>query len=577
MSQGHLRWALAYVRPYAGALAPVVVLSLLGTAFSLVLPYLSRALVDDGLLGRDFATLLRIVAIFLGITALSFVFNVIAGLRYTRVSADILFDMRLDLYTHLQRLSPRFYASTRLGDIVSRINNDIGEVQRVTSESALGWLGNVVYLVGTVGMLVWLDVRLFLVGLIMVPPSVWALARYRRRLEDSVRVLRERSADIGSFLIETFLGMRLVVGSNAQQREATRFRSHNDAFVRSLLSMRLLSYLAGGLPALLLGLGTAIVFLYGGWRVIAGATTLGTFVAFMAYQMRLLTPVQGLMGIYANLASAQASLARVRQLFETQPDVTEPTDPIRVETAHGVLDLEHVRFGFGNRLVLDDVSLRIESGQVVALIGASGSGKSTLADLLIRNLDPDAGQIRLDGRDLRTLSLEDLRHHVVVVDQDPFVFHASVAENVRYARPTATDAEVAAALDAAGLAELVATLSDGVDTIVGERGRSLSAGERQRLAVARAFLADPAGLVLDEATGALDPATEARVLAGYDALMRGRTTIVITHRPALAQRAHRIILLRDGRIVADGPPEVLAARDPAYRALFDERAAAPIA
>lgn len=568
-----LRWAMAYVRPYAGELTPVVLLSLGGTALSLVLPYLTRLIVDGALLGRDMGMLLRVVGLFLGITALSFLFNVAAGMRYTRVSADILFDMRLDVYRHLQRLSPRFYADTRLGDIVSRVNNDIGEVQRVTAEAALGWLGNVVYLVGTVAMLVWLDVRLFLVGMVALPPSLWALVRYRRRLEDRVRELRERSADIGSFLIETLLGMRIVVGANAQEREAARFRRHNDAFVRSLLSMRWLTYMAGGLPALLLAAGTAVVFVYGGSRVISGAVTLGTFVAFMAYQVRLLAPVQGLMGIYANLATARASLARVNELLRTRPDVAEPPTPRRLERVRGELELETVRFGFDGRMILDEVSLSIPSGQVVAMLGASGSGKSTLADLVVRNLDPADGAVRLDGVDLRELSLADVRRHIAVVDQDPFVFHATIAENVRYARPDASDAEIAAAIRAAGFGPVVAAQPDGMDTVVGERGRRLSAGERQRLAIARAFLADPAVLVLDEATGSLDPATEANVLAGYEALMRGRTTIMITHRPAVAQAADRIITIRDGRVVEDSlrtPPsghspssEMAAAPQPA--------------
>lgn len=565
----HLRRALAYVRPYAGALVPVLVLSLAGTALGLVLPYLSKLMIDDAILGRDFPTLVRIVGLFIVITVLSFGTNVASGMRYTRVSANILFDMRLALYRHLQRLSPRFYAATPLGDIVSRINNDIGEIQRVTADAALGWLGNVLFLIGTVAMLIWLDPRLFLVGLAALPPSLWALVRYRRQLERRVTDLRERSADIGSFLIETLQGVRLVVASNAQEREGDRFRDHNDRFVRSLLSMRWFTYLAGGLPGLLLQAGTAAVFLYGGYLVITGVTTLGTFVAFMAYQMRLLSPVQALMGLYANLASARASLVRVHELLDTRPDVEECDAPARLPNASGALSLENVRFGFGRGpAVLDGVSLEIPAGQIVALVGASGSGKSTLADLLVRQLDPESGRVLLDGRDLKELALEDVRRLVTVVEQDPFIFHTSIAENVRYARPEATDQEVAAALEAAALDGLIASLPDGLDTVVGERGRQLSAGERQRLAVARAFLAQPAVLVLDEATGALDPASEGRVFAGYDALMRGRTTVLITHRPELAKRADRAVVIRDGHIVQDGPPAELSARIGPYRALF---------
>jgi len=565
----HFRRALRFVRPYVGALVPVVVLSLCGTVLNLYLPYLSRALVDDALMGGDQGALVRIVGLFVGVTVLSFGMSVTSGMRYTRVSADILFDMRLELYRHLQRLSPRFYARARLGDVVSRINGDIGEIQRVTAEVALAWFGHVVTLVGTVAMLVWLDARLFLVGMVALPPSLWALVRYRRRLEDRVRDLRERSADIGTFLIETLQGMRTVVGANAQEREVGRFRVRNDGFVDALLSMRLFTYLAGGLPGLLLSAGTAAVFLYGGYRVIAGVTTLGTFVAFMAYQMRVLAPVQGLMGLYSNLATARASLVRVHELLDTPVDVVEPETPVSLPSARGDLALEGVRVGFGRGGdVLDGVDLAIPAGSLVAVVGASGSGKSTLIDLLSRQLDPDAGRVLLDGHDLRGLAVADVRRHVAVVEQDPFIFHSSVADNVRYARPAASAAEVSEAIEAAGLAPLIKALPQGVETVVGERGRELSAGERQRLAVARAFLADPTVLVLDEATGALDPASEAAVLRGYEALMRGRTTVVITHRLELARQADRVVVVKDGRIVEDGPPEVLEARGAGFRDLF---------
>jgi ATP-binding cassette subfamily B protein len=568
-----LKRALAYVRPYAGALVPVILLSLLGTGLSLILPYLSKAIVDDGILAGDFPALIRIIGLFIGITALSFAANVASGMRYTRVSADILFDMRLALYRHLQRLSPRFYAGRPLGDIVSRINNDIGEIQRVTAETALAWFGNVLFLVGTVAMLVILDWRLFLVGLIALPPSLWALVRYRRQLETRVRDLRERSADIGTLLIETIQGMKLVVGSNAQEREVGRFSERNDRFVSSLLSMRWYTYLAGGFPGLLLQVGAAGVFLYGGYRVIDGAMTLGTFVAFMAYQTRLLSPVQALMGLYANLASARASLVRVHELLDTPPDVLQTAEPVRLRGAEGALELEDVRYGFGRgEPVLDGASLRVPAGQVLAIVGASGSGKSTIADLLVRQADPDDGVVRLDGHDLRTLSLTDLRRLVATVDQSPFVFHASIASNVRYANPDASDVELQAAVSAAALDALVDRLPDGLETVVGERGQQLSAGERQRVAVARAFLADPAVLILDEATGALDPSSEERLLEGFEALMRGRTTILITHRAELARRADRAIVVQDGRIAQDGRPDDLAARPGAYREIFGEEA-----
>ena len=565
----HFRRALSFVRPYGWALAPVVGLSLLGTGLGLVLPYLSKLLVDDALVAQDFGALLNIVGLFVGITAASFLMNVLSGMRYTKVSADILFDMRLDLYRHLQRLSPRYYAKTPLGDVVSRINGDIGEIQRVTAEATLAWLGQLIALVGTVGMLIYLDVRLFIAGLITLPPALFFLLRYRRQLETRVRDLRERSADIGTFLIETLQGMRAVVGANAQEREVDRFRNKNDSFVDALLSMRLFTYLAGGLPGLLLTTGTGIVFLYGGYRVIDGATTLGTFVAFMAYQMRLMAPIQGLMGLYSNLATARASLVRVHEIRDSPPEVIEAAASKSLPVCKGELTLEEVHYGFGRGgEVLAGINLVIPAGQVLAIVGTSGSGKSTIADLLCRQLDPDEGRILLDGNNLCDLFLSQVRRHVAVVEQSPFIFHATVAENVRYARPEATEADVQQAIHAAGLSDLMASMPEDINTVVGERGSQLSAGERQRVAIARAYLAEPSVLIFDEATGALDPMSEAAVLSGYDALMRGRTTVLITHRIDLARQADRVVVLKNGRVAEDGRLSDLETQGTAFRDIF---------
>ena len=565
----HFRRALGFVRPYGWALAPVVALSLLGTGLGLVLPYLSKLLVDDALVAQDFGALLRIVGLFVGITAASFLMNVLSGMRYTKVSADILFDMRLDLYRHLQQLSPRYYAKTPLGDVVSRINGDIGEIQRVTAEATLAWLGQLIALVGTVGMLIYLDLRLFIVGLITLPPALFALLRYRRQLEARVRDLRERSADIGTFLIETLQGMRAVVGSNAQEREVDRFRNKNDSFVDALLSMRLFTYLAGGLPGLLLTTGTGVVFLYGGYLVIDGATTLGTFVAFMAYQMRLMAPIQGLMGLYSNLATARASLVRVHEVLDSPPEVVEANPAKSLPVCKGEVTFEEVHYGFGRGgEVLTGVNLVIPAGQVLAIVGTSGSGKSTIADLLSRQLDPDKGRILLDGNNLCDLFLAQVRTHVAVVEQSPFIFHATVAENVRYARPEAAEAEVRQAIHAAGLSDLIASMPEDINTVVGERGSQLSAGERQRVAIARAYLSEPSVLIFDEATGALDPMSEAAVLSGYDALMRGRTTVLITHRINLARQADRVVVLKNGRVAEDGLLSDLETQGTAFRDIF---------
>lgn len=573
-----LRRAFAYLVPYWRRLVLVMAISLLSTVLSLVTPYLSKDLVDRALLGRDLAALQRIVFLFAALGLLSYALNVVSGLRYTRVSAEILFDMRLSLYEHLQRLSPRFYARTRMGDIVARINSDIGEIQRVAAEAALAWVGNVLFLIGCVAMLLWLDWKLALLTAAVMPLSLGALVVYRRRLEQRVAVVRQRSADIGSFLIETLQAHTLVVASNAQVRETGRFRRFNDAFIDALMGMQRVSYLAGGLPGLILSLGASAVFLYGGWRVVEGTLTLGTFAAFIAYQMRVMAPVQALMGLYTALATAKVSWHRVLELLDAPIDVQESPTARALASVDGAIRFEGVSLSTERGVtVLDDVSFDCPAGHSVAIVGASGSGKSTIAALILRLIDPERGTIRLDGLDLRDIRLSDLRRHVVLVEQEPVLLHATIAENLRYGlledgrapiAPADQHAALVRAAEAAGVAAFIQGLPAGYDTVVGERGLQLSAGERQRLALARAFLANPSVLVLDEPTAALDPLSERAVVEGYRAVMRGRTTLVISHRRDVALGADRAIVLEDARVVEAGRPFDLLSQGGAFSRLF---------
>lgn len=567
-----LRRALQLLGPYWPRLVLVLAISLVSTALALSLPLLSKDFFDRALLGRDATSLARVASLFLLVTVASFVLNVVSGLRYTRVSADILFDMRLAMFRHLLRLSPRFFARTRMGDVMSRINNDLGELQRVSAEVTLSTAGNVLFLAGSVAMLVWLDWRLFLLSITCAPVSLWALVRYRRRLETEVATVRQCSGDIGSFLIETLQAARLVVTANAQEREAHRFAQKNDSFVTALMAMQRLTYLSGGLPGLLLALGSGLAFVAGGLRVISGEISMGTFVAFMAYQMRVLTPFQALMGSYASLATARVSLRRVSEILDTAVGVQESPAPVPLGTVRGAIAFEHVSLSSDREtMMLDDVSFVLAPGEVCAIIGPSGGGKSTIADLMLRLVDPDAGCVRLDGHDLRTLALGDVRRAVALVDQQPCLFHASIRENIRYAKPEASDAEVRLAAEHAALEPLLARLPQGLDTVVGERGATLSMGERQRVALARAFLCDPAVLVLDEPSSALDHEAERRVVAGYEAVMRGRTTVVITHRPELASRADRVLVIEAARVVERGKPTELRERGGRFAGFLEAR------
>ena len=563
------RRAFSYIRPYRRRLAVVLLVSLVSTGLSLWLPYLTKTLVDDALVGRNLGALQRVVLLFAAAGAAGFVLTLVSGLQYTRVSAEILFDMRRELYEHLQRLSPRFYASTRLGDIVSRINNDIGEIQRVAAEATLAWVGNVLFLAGAVAILIWMDWRLFLVGLATLPAAAWALVRYRRRVESRVQDVRERSADIGSFLIETLQGVRTVATSNAQAREVSRFTRLNDTFIAALMRLQRVHYLSGGLPAILLGAGTAAVFVYGGWRVVQGTMTLGTLAAFMAYQARVVAPVQALMGLYGALATARVSWRRVAALLDTPAEVVERPGAPELPAVRGHIEFRQVTLSHGRgAAVLDGVSFEAEPGQIVAIVGASGSGKSTIADLLVRLLDPDSGSVRLDGHDLRALRIADVRRHIQAVDQDPVLFHTSIEENVRYSHPSASGAELERALEAAGISRFVSALPDGVRTIVGDRGLALSAGERQRLVLARAFLTAPSILVLDEPSAALDPTAEREVIAGYRQVMRGRTVILISHRLEVIRTADWVVVLDGAQVAEAGPPDVLLNSRGVFATLF---------
>ena len=537
------RRALRFIVPYWPRLVFVLLAGVAATGFGLLQPYISKLLIDDALLKRNLHMLLIVSGMMFGITVLGFVLNILSSYQYVRVSASVLFDMRTALYQHLQTLSPRFWASRKLGDVVSRINNDIAEVQRVSADSLLSVLSNVVFLVGSAAIMIALSPRLFLVSVAAVPASIWALQHYQHRLAARVRTVRERSSDIGSFLLETLLGIRLVVSSRAESREVERFRARNQSFLDALMRMQLTSFLSGAVPGTVLTLSTAAIFLYGGKLVIDGALTTGSLVALMSYHLRLLSPVQNLMSLYSNLVSGGVSLSRVWELFDTRAEIADRPDAKRLGHVRGEIEFDRVSFTYGGDAVLDELSFRVAPGTVCAILGPSGAGKSTLADLLVRFYDPDRGAIRIDGRDLRDVPLADLRGAVLLMDQAPYLFHASVRENIAYARQDATDDEIVKAAQDAAIHERILALPDGYDTIIAERGQTLSAGERQRLALARALLANPRVLILDEPTSALDEANERAIAETLIRVAEGRTAILITHRASLARIAHQTIFL----------------------------------
>jgi len=529
----------------------MLLLSLAGSVLGLAQPYLSKYLVDNALLRRDTHALLVAAVLMFTATTLGFVFSYISGYGYIRLSSSMLFDMRMTVYRHLHTLSPRFFAQARLGDLVSRLNGDVAEVQRISADTFLALLANAVFVVGSLVMMIWLSWKLFVVGIVLIPVSTVLFRFYQQRISRLARELRERSADIGTLFLETLLGVRLVACFNASDYELGRFRLANGSFVRTLLRFQSSSLLGRTVPGTLLTGATIGVFLYGGHQIIHGRLTMGTLVAFMAYHARLLSPVQNLLGLSAALSTARVSLGRVLELLDTQPEVTERPDALPVSDVRGRIEFHRVSLRHQGRAVLENLSFTIPAGCFSVLVGPSGAGKSTIADLIVRLLDPDSGTITLDGFDLRTLRLRDLRETVVLVEQSPHLFHGSLFENIAYANPHARRMVVEEAALAAGLNPLLRRLPAGLGTIAGERGLTLSAGERQRIALARAFLASPDVLVLDEPSAALDAESEQELFQNLRTRFQGRTVLAITHKPFLATAADYVLRIENGRVSED--------------------------
>jgi len=403
--------------------------------------------------------------------------------------------------------------------------------------------------------MMWLNWRLCLVSLMLLPVGGLALRHFQARLTERTKTLRECSATLGSFLIETLMGIRLVISSANEEREAQKFQEHNSSFITALLRMQFLAFMASAAPAMVLTLSTAMVFLYGGRLVIEGHLTIGGLVAFMAYHLRLLSPVQNMLGVYTNLLTGGVSLGRVFSLLDIPPEVIESQTAQAFAGIRSEVCFDRVSFGYSeDKRVLTDISFKIPAGSLCVIVGPSGAGKSTIADLLVRFFDPDTGAISMDGVNLRELALADLRNQVALVEQVPFFFHGSIRENIAYGRPEATLKEIRACAQTARIDDFIQALPSGYETVLGERGVTISVGERQRIALARAMLRNPSLIIMDEPTSALDVHSEAAVAKELERALRGRTAILITHRLALVEIADMAIAIDDGRVIECGAP-----------------------
>ena len=548
--QSALRWLYSFVRPHRLAIAGLLGLSVCASALVLVQPWLTKLLIDDGLLARNFPKLVLIAGLMIVAGLLGTALSGINRYLHTRLSGRMLFALRDDLYRHLQTLSPSFYGQRRIGDLMSRLDGDVAEIQRFAVDSLFSAVSSVIGLVVALAMLLTLSWKLSLLALVLIPLDVLWLRWMRRKVERDVRQLRERSADMSSFMVETLPVMKFIQSAGQQQREARRLENLGQGYMSQLLRLQVTEFFTQAVPGTLTSLSRACAFLIGGYWVVQGTWQLGALIAFSTYLGMAVGPVQSLLGLYVAIQRMTVSLGRVMELRGEQPTVLTPATPQPLP-ASGDLRFDDVHFSHpGRSTTLRGIQASIPYGLKVALSGGSGVGKSTLIDLLQRHHDPQSGRVLLGEVDLRELDLFQLRRRIAVVSQDIVLFRGSLADNLAYAVPDASREAIAEVARLAQLDSLIASLPEGLDSPLGERGQQLSGGQKQRIAIARALLQDPMILVLDEATSAVDEATEREVIEAIDRLFAGRTRILISHRPSTLADADLRFELLDGVLIS---------------------------
>ena len=545
-----------HLKPQRAALVMAFLLGLLIAALSAAQPLLTRMVIDQGLIGRQFPVLAGACGGMLALAVAGFVLGGVHRAIYVRASGRALFSLRGAVYAHLLAVSPRRLARVPVGDLVNRLDGDIAEVQRFGTDAAAALVSSVLTLAVVGAVMVDLSWRLALLVAALLPLQLLVRHVARPRIESSTRAVRESASRVSGFLVETLSGARSVQAAAAEQWEVGRLAALGDAYLTKALRQQLVAYSTGSFAGLLGHLATAATFVAGGWYVLHGNMSVGTLVAFVAYLGRSSGSAASIASLYTGYHRARVSLARVDELLQL-PRVSEsPTAVSLPADARGWLRLEAVSvLAETGRPLLESVSIDVPAGSKVVLRGASGAGKSTLADLLRRFVEPDAGRVLLDGRPLGEFKLGDLRRRIVVVEHSPVLFRGSILDNLRYGHP---DVDEAAALEAARRAqvdEFVAGLPKGYATEVGEGGSGLSTGQRQRIAIARAALARPLIVILDEATSGLDADAARAVHCSLDAAFADRTRIIITHRAGDIERSTLSLRLESGRLspaAADG-------------------------
>jgi ABC-type multidrug transport system fused ATPase/permease subunit len=585
----NLRGLLALIKPYRTRTIAMLVALVVGTGASLAPPLLARAAIDKGIAHHDVNTLVLVVIAFL-VSAL-----LVWGMTYLQtylvgwVGQRALADLRIRIFTHLQTLPIGFYESRPAGVLISRMTNDVEALDSLVTDSVVTLFQAGLTLVGTVGILLYLDVKLALLTFCVLPLLLAGSLWFRIVSAGAFRRTRETIGSITAYLQETLSGIRVVRSFAQEPVHETQFTELNaDNRDANMTTVRLN---AAYFPTveMLSGVAVAVIVLYGGLQAINGHITVGTVVAFVAALSNLFEPIQQLSQLYATYQSGMAALEKIFQLLDERPDLEDRPDALELGRISGEVDFDDVSFAYARPareragtngsepakevLALDHISLQIPPGQTVALVGATGAGKSTMAKLIARFYDPSSGAVLIDGHDLREVSSRSLRSQMGIVPQEAFLFSGTVAENIAFGRPDADAEQIRAAAAAVGAEEFISELPSGYDTEVGERGAQLSAGQRQLIAFARALIADPRILVLDEATSNVDLHSEARIEQGLRRLLAGRTSIVIAHRLSTIRQAGRIVVLEHGRIAEQGTHDELIDAEGRYFELYRDWAA----
>ncbi|MGE3072989.1 MAG: ABC transporter ATP-binding protein [Dehalococcoidia bacterium] len=570
-----LKRAIALHRPHRKMVAALIVVIIFSSIVGLGPPVIIQKIIDDVLTGnksgRELNYLIFAMLVLVGL-------NSIAGVAQSYLSQSVgqsvMFDLRRQLYRHLTGMSLRWFTSMRTGEVLSRVNNDVGAVQNVVSDTLTGIVGNVITALSTLTLMLLLDWRLTLFSVAFMPIFVYPARRVGNMQRDLITDSQEELAQMTAQMQETLSvsGALLVKTFGRQEAEIDRF----EETAKRIRSLNVRRAMVGRGFMMAMGmfgtLAPAVVYWYGGHAIIGGHSTLGTVVAFGALLTRLFQPVSQLLSVHVTVLSSLALFERIFDYLDLEQEITDRPGAQPLVEPRGHIRFENVGFSYiADRPALQDVAFEVPPGHFAALVGHSGAGKTTLAYLVPRLYDVNSGRVTIDGHDIRDVTLESLGNSIGMVNQEPFLFHDTIRENLRYGSPNATDEQIEAAARAANIHELIAELPFGYNTVVGERGYRLSGGEKQRVAIARALLKDPAILILDEATSSVDSKTERAIQEALEHLTRGRTVIAIAHRLSTIVAADIILVIENGRVAEKGKHEELLALNGVYAGLYRQQ------